>query len=747
MSTPQHNSDEGCYGRAFQAYWDAGWRGILPLPAGRKKSPPDGFTGYSGGWPSYPDIYQWAHDRPGGNICLRLPPDVIGIDIDAYGDKTGGRTLEHAEALWGPLPGTVRTTSRLDPISGIRLYRVPQGTILQTVIRFPSEGLGNIEIIQYSHRYAVVWPSIHPDPDEQGRPRMYRWLDHLGFFLDDVPDSDYAGIVELPPAWLEALCAAAPPETTATDAHAALAALPGGEPDPAVLQRLQTALAALRDPSGSRHDLTLGHVLGLLRLAEQGHTGVRAALGVLEFEWTRVVTADESRSDFEARAEFERMVTGSRGHALIAATPTPDYAARNRELEELAGLVEPPGFWEARPELAAIKKWAHARIASPWAVLGAVLQRVSCLIPPTIVLPPVIGGRGSLNLIGCLVGPSGIGKGAAIAVAEACYPGPRGVIEDGIFRATIGSAEGIAHMFKRREKGVIEDIRNAVWFVVPEVDTLKAIGQRSGSALLPSMRDAYDGSDLSFSWANAEKRLPMAAHSYRLNLLIGVQPTHAGWILGDETGGFPQRCYWMPCADPTIPDERPQCPPPLPYLPGREWSGGVREVTLPPEVADIIVGNQLISQRGGQAALDGHALFTREKIAYCLAVLCMRTEMTIGDWELAGQFMDRSNQTRAGIERSLATNAEKESLARGRSAGVMQLAQDEVVTERHISKIQARVEARLTAIGGPVSRRELSKKFDGPTRKYFAEALDRLIRDGRVIEDGRMIKFITQGSP
>jgi hypothetical protein len=46
--------------------------------------------------------------------------------VDAYGDKTGGRTLREAEKRWGPLPHTVISSSRDDCVSGIRLYRIPQ---------------------------------------------------------------------------------------------------------------------------------------------------------------------------------------------------------------------------------------------------------------------------------------------------------------------------------------------------------------------------------------------------------------------------------------------------------------------------------------------------------------------------------------------------------------------------------------------------------------------------------------------
>ncbi len=109
-------------------------------------------------------MLQWAELYPDGNIALRLPDGVVGIDVDHYGDKTGGDTIAEHENRWGRLPAAPLTTSRADGLSGIRLYRVPPGT------RLVGE-LPDVEIIQPHHRYAIVSPSVHPEG------RAYRWLD------------------------------------------------------------------------------------------------------------------------------------------------------------------------------------------------------------------------------------------------------------------------------------------------------------------------------------------------------------------------------------------------------------------------------------------------------------------------------------------------------------------------------------------------------------------------------------------
>ena len=44
---------------------------------------------------------------------MRLGYGLVGIDVDAYEAKTGGRTLKEAEFRWGPLPPTWRSSARL----------------------------------------------------------------------------------------------------------------------------------------------------------------------------------------------------------------------------------------------------------------------------------------------------------------------------------------------------------------------------------------------------------------------------------------------------------------------------------------------------------------------------------------------------------------------------------------------------------------------------------------------------------
>ena len=738
------------YAAVFQDYWNAGWHSPLPLPERRKKSPPGGYTGYSGATPSFADCDTWAQDRPEGNICLRMPDTVIGIDVDNYDGKTGGHTLKHAISLWGDLPHTVRSTSRDDGISGIRLYRVPAGTRLNTVLTFPAEQLGHIEIIQYFHRYAVAWPSIHPDTSA-----TYQWLDHEGF-VAEIPRVD--DLPQLPPTWIAGLAApVVEVDTNGTAVNAAqlLQGLPNSVIDDRVVDRLNTAITDLNSNPASRHDTTMRNVLSLLRLGEQGESGVPTALGALGEAFVGAVTAGTGglRTPEDARTEYTRMITGQRGHQLIAATPSVDLvdlieqqAAPPQILPEATAAdddgdeeSEPApdltdldaGFWGARESLAAIYAMAHARLCSPWSVFGVTLCRALATVPPWITLPPVVGGRGSLNFFTALVGPSGTGKGASASVAGELLP-----VE--VFGAPLGSGEGITHVYVKNVKQdgrlVTEQHRTAAMFRMDEVDSVAALTNRTGATLMPVVRSGFSGEEIGFSYADPTKRLIVPAHSYRMTLYVGVQPARAGSLLSEADGGTPQRFIWMPTTDPRIGtlnvDEEPSA---LELPDAVDWDHYPKSMDIPLVVRETLRSQHIARQQGKGNALDGHALFTREKVAAGLAVLDGRQYMNAEDWELSGIVMRISDMTRTSIEKTLSQVVEKEARDRGRTAGITRDAADEVVVDRRIGRVCRRIAAGLERKGGSGNWSEIRRNITSKDRDLFEDAVRQSVTAG-VIE-------------
>lgn len=287
------------YAEAAPIYFAAGWAGALPIKG--KWPPPEGWTGTNGATPSYADIQAWI-DGPEGklNIGLRLPRHVIGIDVDNYASKTGEATLEAAEGKYGPLPKTWITTSRDDGISGIRLYAVPEG------LWWPGELKGgSVEIIQYKHRYAMVWPSVHPETGQ-----VYEWTEPDGTTCGPVPHVDE--LPNLPDAWIEGLTQGRTSvdvvKADLGDSQAAtwLAEHGLGAQCVATKRAMDRCVGELLTAGASRHDVAMRGIARVCHLVTEGHQGAMDALGRISQAFTKATGNDSKRG-----GEWGRLITGA----------------------------------------------------------------------------------------------------------------------------------------------------------------------------------------------------------------------------------------------------------------------------------------------------------------------------------------------------------------------------------------------------------------------------------------------------
>ncbi len=129
---------------------------------------------------------------PCANVALRYPAGVVGLDVDNYDGKPAVRTLAQHEARLGALPHTWTITSRDDGISGTRLYRVEPGWQWRVGLAG-----GGVDVIQRSHRYSLIPPSLHPHGNR------YRWLGFDGHHTRSWPTP--SELPQLPLTWQQAL--------------------------------------------------------------------------------------------------------------------------------------------------------------------------------------------------------------------------------------------------------------------------------------------------------------------------------------------------------------------------------------------------------------------------------------------------------------------------------------------------------------------------------------------------------------
>lgn len=276
-------------------------RGQQPVPANGKTLLARDVTGWNGRDISRADIQYFSEEHPSANVALRLPSDILGIDVDNYDGKVGAQTIAELEARLGPLPPTISSTSRDDGVSRIRLFRIPTG-------KRRWKNLQDVEMIHYGHRYVVVYPSVHPVTGKQ-----YRWYDKDGNLLDGLPD--FSQVAELPEEWLNELDQGEVGEVVALASDEKIegwlsSALNGGTCS-SMDWAAGSAVESLRKPEKSRHDTAVSVAGEIVQMMAHGHAGGLEALSKAEAAFVAELTKPGKGRVLrpaEAKAEWKSAV-------------------------------------------------------------------------------------------------------------------------------------------------------------------------------------------------------------------------------------------------------------------------------------------------------------------------------------------------------------------------------------------------------------------------------------------------------
>lgn len=387
------------------------------------------------------------------------------------------------------------------------------------------------------------------------------------------------------------------------------------------------------------------------------------------------------------------------------------------------------GFWTKRDSLQTIYLGALSKMSSPWAVLAHCAARALALVRPNCVLPPIIGGPGSLNWFAAITAESGGGKGSASSTS-------RLLVRSHIQERNLGSGEGLVDQYVRAAKdGEPAGLYESVMFKADEVDAVDALNKRSGSTLPSVIRSGFSGETLGFSYRGTSDR-HLEAQSYRMTFVCSIQPAKSGALLDDKHGGTLQRFMWFPATDTRITSDTPLMPAPLTLPEPSAWLYG-RELRIPYEATEIIKDERVRAMRGERDALDGHALFIREKFAYALAILDGRDEMSTEDWMLAGIVSRISDHTRKWVTAELIRITEEEAMEKGRMHGVSLTASSEEQTYRNTLRLSRIAQWVLGKVGTDgVTRRDLTTAIAGRDRPYLQMTLDKLEQAGRIERNG-----------
>lgn len=276
--------------KAVVEYTQKGFLAPIPLPAGEKFPPPSGLTGNIPhfGTDKVRSVWKTAARRGDANLALRAQVstdkdyEIIALDVDHYGEKAGLDGLRVLSKRLGPLglAKAYRSSSRgPNSPSGQYFFKVPKN------IKWARQACPDVDIVQLTHRYSVVWPSRVSD-SETGEERVYNW--YVGSTLVEVPHVD--DLPELPEAWVQHLTRKHGLQFRQGDtlrlaeAMKFLEALPGWEDE--ISRTFSSYLDnKLPELSGGAHDTMLAVVTHLLKGATEGHAGLGAAMQRCEGEF------------------------------------------------------------------------------------------------------------------------------------------------------------------------------------------------------------------------------------------------------------------------------------------------------------------------------------------------------------------------------------------------------------------------------------------------------------------------------
>jgi hypothetical protein len=441
-------------------------------------------------------------------------------------------------------------------------------------------------------------------------------------------------------------------------------------------------------------------------------------------------------------ADLWQGAVGENGE-VIASEPDDEYGPDEFESpewhssvsEEERDEISEETFWKSRPVLEHIHTFARARIVAPWALLGCVLARVLVTVSPQVQLPPLTGGRASLNLFVALSGPSGSGKDASYGASEDCLDyGPVGHSDK-----PLGTGEGLAAMFVRWDAKAKEMVQfnTAALVFVGEIDTLGAIGSRQGATVLPMLRQAAMGQTLGFANAHEDTTRIVQGHTYRLCLVAGLQPTRSGVLLNDRNGGTPQRFIYMPTVDVDTPDHEPDEPATWRWRRPEFRQNGFSPTTLilPAHVKESIKAGRRMGARGEAPPVDSHSMLTREKVASGLAILDGRSEVTDDDWSLSGVVMTVSDRTRAMCAQALKVEAAKENVGKALQEAERTVIVADRVDEEAVKKLTAKVKNKLRAEPEGLRMGALMRAVAYRERDHLEPAITALVRAGEIVRE------------
>lgn len=623
--------------------------------------------------------------EPGMALCAVMGHTVDVVDIDPR--NGGNRSLEALGANWMPRSyGQLATPSggTHDLIAALGVRKMIEVHPGIDVLSGTASGEGR--------GFQFLAPT-EKSPHGGGDPVAYRWLtppDEAALQQLELVGGDTTGAAVLQDIE-ETRKVAESVDDQPID--------PGTEPTEQERDKahavLRKAVAAVAESDGMRNTTVNRWMLPLYRFVKGGCLDRDQVDDAL---WEAVPDAGGTytRDEFEAT---RRSAWGAAdpGRPRVS-TPDDDFAVVGSD-----ALSE---FFQETPVLQQVQQAAHSRIVGAPGVLASLLSTVLLDAHPRLLLPDVVAGKASLNVGFALVGDSGASKSASAKVAADLL----GRDADDRVKP-VGSGEGMIDAFydwfdvpkdpDHPAKGTKPQLQlllegdRARMFLVDEGETLRKLGERSGTTLTGFLRTALTGGTLGTTNAKASGRSRLVpANTYRLVMLADIHPEQADVLLDGDGVGMPQRFLWLPAMDPTMPNDVDDLP---------SWPGHLEDVlrALAPRTLVYPETIQREVRRAAHAKQRGltndprtaHANLTRLKVAQALALLHGEPDITEQWWQLAGVLTDLSLATQEMCQQRLQAAEQKKHNYRAKAKAHADAgAEDSVLEDREAKAAGAVVE-------------------------------------------------------
>ena len=379
---------------------------------------------------------------------------------------------------------------------------------------------------------------------------------------------------------------------------------------------------------------------------------------------------------------------GERVAYLRTQRPPAARGAGAADVEPVADLNLPDEFWESRPYLAHVHQAALSRRLSP----DAVWEAVKCFYAATIPWNHRLPGDGTMDYISIVVGPSGAGKSRAKQEAYNLLTDLHDIA--GIrFPAPVGSGEGMTAAYLNKEESPKYQFRGIGWYA-DEAKFVLDIASRPGNTTMQAIKQMWSGELTGSVAATAERHRWLDPRDVRGTLLMSVTPGVAvRYLASDLTDeGLPQRISWgwAVYAHETM---KPEHPGPLrvPIFDHNRATGGPYEITLEPQLEDLVDARQLALAKGEGEGLEGHATYATLKTAGIHAHLSGRMSVSMADWYLSVQDWDVTVAVRKHLQASQDLVAQDRNTAAGVARAHTRLAEDTVYLERAVEALKRKV--------------------------------------------------------